>query len=77
MYIDGVRRKEHRVIAERALGKPLSADAVVHHVTENRWDNEGPFKLVLCPNKDYHQLIHHLMREKGISFRTGWPNHPS
>lgn len=70
----GLKKYEHIVIAEKAYGGPLPKGAVVHHVTEDKADNHGPFKLVICPNQAYHYLIHKLMREKGISFKTGWPN---
>jgi hypothetical protein len=70
----GRLRYEHIIIAEKALGKPLPPGAVVHHVTQDRMDNHGPFKLVVCPDQAYHMKIHQLMREKGISFKTGWPN---
>lgn len=72
----GKRQYEHIAIAEKALGKPLPPGAVVHHVTNNPSDNYGPFKLVICPDQAYHLHIHELMRKKGISFRTGWPNEP-
>lgn len=71
---DGVSKYEHIAIAEKALGKPLPPGARVHHVTENRSDNHGPFKLVICPSQSYHNLMHKLMLEKGISFKEGWPN---
>lgn len=67
----GRREYEHILIAEKALGHYLPEGAVVHHVTEDRTDNHGPFKLVICPDQAYHLLIHRLMRERGISFKEG------
>ena len=55
---------EHRLLAEKALGKPLPKGAIVHH-TGARDDNHGPFKLVICPNQEYHALIHKRMKELG------------
>ena len=55
---------EHRVIAEKALGKPLPPGAIVHHIGAVD-DNHGPFKLVICPDQDYHMLIHSRMKALG------------
>lgn len=70
----GIKTYEHIMVAEKALGEKLPHGAVVHHVTENRSDNHGFCKLVICPSQSYHYLIHKLMIQKGISFKTGWPN---
>ncbi len=48
---------EHRYLAAKALGKPLPKGVVVHH-TGARDDNHGSFKLVICPNQEYHTLLH-------------------
>jgi hypothetical protein len=61
---DGKLVYEHRVLAEKALGKPLPKGAIIHHTGE-RWDNHGPFKLVICPNQAYHNLIHKRAKELG------------
>ncbi len=55
---------EHIILAEKALGKPLPKGAVVHH-TGKVHENEGPFKLVVCPSQSYHMLLHKRMRELG------------
>lgn len=70
----GKQRSEHGIIAEKVLGRPLKYPEQVHHVTQSKTANHGPFKLVICPNQAYHTLIHRLMKEKNISFKTGWPN---
>jgi len=57
--INGVLVYEHRVLAEKALGKPLPKGAVVHHMGTP--DDNGPFKLVICPSQEYHMLLHRRM----------------
>ena len=48
---------QHRLIAEIALGKQLPVNAEVHHYNGNRGDNRY-FNLIVCPNKEYHDLLH-------------------
>ena len=62
--INGKLVYEHRVLAEKALGKPLPCGAVVHH-TSGPSDNHGLFKLVICPNQEYHMLLHKRAVELG------------
>ena len=54
---DGEHYKEHRLIAEKALGKPLPAGAIVHHLNGNKKDTSNS-NLVICPDEAYHQLLH-------------------
>ena len=58
---------EHILVAERALGKPLPAEAVVHHVNHNPLDNR-PENLVVCQDQSYHRLLHYRewRRERGL-----------
>lgn len=76
VHENGKLKMQHIVVAEKALGKPLPPKAIVHHINEDRADNV-PSNLVICPDQEYHMLIHKLMIAKGISFRKdGKPSKP-
>ena len=62
---------EHRLVVERAIGKPLPSGAVIHHVNEDRTDNR-PENLLVCPGNGYHLDLHARMRvrEAGGDPRT-------
>lgn len=59
--IDGKLIREHQLIVEKALGKPLPKGAQIHHVDGNK-KNNGPWNLVLCPSDAYHKLLHARQR---------------
>jgi hypothetical protein len=61
---EGRKRQQHILVAEAALGKPLPAGAVVHHLDHNPTNND-PLNLLICPDQAYHQLIH--QREKALA----------
>lgn len=48
---------EHRIVAERAIGKSLPPGSEIHHWDENPANND-PSNLVICPDKAYHKLLH-------------------
>jgi hypothetical protein len=66
----GVEKPEHVLVCEKALGKPLPAGAVVHHVDGNRLNND-PSNLVICQDSAYHNLLH--ARTRAVA-ATGNPN---
>lgn len=72
VYVDGVKKYQHVVVAETALGKPLPKGAEVHHWNEIRSDNR-PENLVVCPDHSYHMLLHRRARKLGITFGPGEP----
>lgn len=55
--VDGKKKLQSHIVAERALGKPLPKEAIVHHVDENPM-NDSPCNLVICQSRKYHHLLH-------------------
>lgn len=66
---------EHRIVAERALGRLLPPAAVVHHVDENR-QNNAPSNLVICPDDKYHKLLHVRMDARAACGNANWRKCP-
>lgn len=69
--IDGVRKRRHTIIAEKALGRALRSGEEIHHLNENDED-DTPENLVICPNRSYHALLH--VRTRALN-ACGNPNH--
>jgi hypothetical protein len=62
---------EHRLVAERVLGRPLPAGAVIHHVNGDKQDNRGE-NLVICPSHAYHALLHRRQRALETCGHADW-----
>lgn len=64
-------KRQHILIAEKAMGKPLPPGAVVHHMDMNRSNNQ-PMNLVVCPDHAYHMLLHRRMRAMEACGNPNW-----
>jgi len=51
---------EHRLEVEKVIGRYLMPEEKVHH----HYHKDGSVTLVLCPNQQYHSLLH--LREEAL-----------
>lgn len=66
VHVGGNKYKmEHVLKAEKALGKELPKEAVVHHMNGDPADNDSPWNLVVCPDQAYHLLLHRRAQSLG------------
>lgn len=64
-----------RVIAAKALGRPLGLREVAHHADCNHKNNRND-NLVICPDASYHALLHARIRfRKKYGTLEGAPPH--
>ncbi len=61
--------RNHRMIAERALGRPLPKGAEVHHWNMDKTNNRN-LNLVICQDTAYHNLLHARMKVRIRRWRS-------
>lgn len=64
-------RLQHRVMAERALGRPLKPTELIHHINEDRADNRND-NFVICQGIAYHALLHQRERAYRACGQAHW-----
>ena len=57
--VNSRKTREHRLVAESALGRPLKPTEIIHHVNGDRSDNRNGNFLV-C-ERGYHRQLHERM----------------
>lgn len=55
-------RHEHRVVAERMLGRKLKKNEVVHHIDLNKQNNDEK-NLVVLPSNSEHSHLHQILKK--------------
>lgn len=63
--------REHVLVAERVIGKPLPPSAAIHHVDGNPSNNEKS-NLVVCEDNKYHKLLHKRQRALDACGIASW-----
>ena len=65
--------REHVVVAEKMFGGLLPDSYEVHHLDENK-SNNNPNNLMICPTRKYHMILHQRERAKKACGHADWLN---
>jgi len=67
-------RKEHIIIAEKALGRSIPVGAVVHHLDGGKKNRDG--NLCILQDQSTHLIIHQRMAAKAACGNPDWRKCP-
>jgi len=73
--VNGERTHGHRIVIEEVLGKLFPNNAVTHHIDENR-QNNNKNNLVLCEDRNYHNLLHKRITARRECGHASWMKCP-
>ena len=59
------KAREHRIVMEEKLGRPLSSAEIVHHIDMVKTNNSVE-NLFLCQSESQHQMVHASMQKCGF-----------
>ena len=71
VVISGICTLEHVSVAEKAFGRKLPKGVIVHHANEDRANNKNS-NLVICPNNNYHRLLHRRLEAFKACGNPSW-----
>lgn len=67
----GSGKSDHQKTAEKAIGRVLCQGECVHHVDGNGKNNNNT-NLVVCPNEEYHKLLHSRQEALDTCGNANW-----